>query len=65
MGALGGQTLCDGGTDAAWIFKEAGIPMIHFSPGESRLVLAADERVEIEAYMAAIEALVRQNGVRL
>ena len=52
---IGGK---DGGTDAAWIFKEAGIPMIHFSPGESRLVLAADERVEITAYMAAIEALV-------
>lgn len=52
---IGGK---DGGTDAAWIFKEAKIPMIHFSPGESRLVLAADERVEIAAYMAAIEALV-------
>jgi succinyl-diaminopimelate desuccinylase len=52
---IGGK---DGGTDAAWIYKEAGIPMVHFSPGESRFVLAADERVEIAAYMAAIEALV-------
>lgn len=52
---IGGK---DGGTDAAWIFKEARIPMIHFSPGESRLVLAADERVEIDAYIASIEALV-------
>ena len=52
---IGGK---DGGTDAGWIFKEAKIPMIHFSPGESRLVLAADERVEIDAYLAAIEALV-------
>jgi hypothetical protein len=32
--------------------------MVHFSPGESRFVVAADERVEIDAYMAAIEALV-------
>jgi acetylornithine deacetylase/succinyl-diaminopimelate desuccinylase len=53
--AIGGK---DGGTDAAWIYKEAGIPMVHFSPGESRFVLAADECVQIEAYMAAIEALV-------
>jgi len=52
---IGGK---DGGTDAAWIFKETGIPMIHFSPGESHFVLAADERVQIDAYVAAIEALV-------
>jgi acetylornithine deacetylase/succinyl-diaminopimelate desuccinylase family protein len=52
---IGGK---DGGTDAAWIHKEAGIPMVHFSPGESRFVLAADERVESKAYVAAIEALV-------
>jgi acetylornithine deacetylase/succinyl-diaminopimelate desuccinylase family protein len=52
---IGGK---DGGTDAAWIFKATGIPMIHFSPGESRFVLAADERLEIDTYMAAIEALV-------
>jgi acetylornithine deacetylase/succinyl-diaminopimelate desuccinylase-like protein len=52
---IGGK---DGGTDAAWIFREIGIPMIHFSPGESQFVLAADERLQIDAYMAAIEALV-------
>jgi acetylornithine deacetylase/succinyl-diaminopimelate desuccinylase family protein len=52
---IGGK---DGGTDAAWIFRETGIPMIHFSPGESQFVLAADERLQIDAYMAAIEALV-------
>jgi acetylornithine deacetylase/succinyl-diaminopimelate desuccinylase len=52
---IGGK---DGGTDAAWIYKEAGIPMVHFSPGEGRFVLAADERVEIDAYIASIEALV-------
>ena len=52
--AIGGK---HGGTDAAWIYREAGIPMVHFSPGESRFVLAPDERVEIAAYMAAIEAL--------
>jgi acetylornithine deacetylase/succinyl-diaminopimelate desuccinylase family protein len=52
---IGGK---DGGTDAAWIFKATGIPMIHFSPGESRFVLAADERLQIDAYIAAIEALV-------
>jgi acetylornithine deacetylase/succinyl-diaminopimelate desuccinylase-like protein len=52
---IGGK---DGGTDAAWIFKATGIPMIHFSPGVSKFVLAADERVEVDAYMAAIEALV-------
>jgi acetylornithine deacetylase/succinyl-diaminopimelate desuccinylase-like protein len=52
---IGGK---DGGTDAAWIYQATGIPMIHFSPGEGRFVLAADERVEIEAYLAAIEALV-------
>jgi succinyl-diaminopimelate desuccinylase len=52
---IGGK---DGGTDAAWIFQATGIPMIHFSPGEGRFVLAADERVEVEAYLAAIEALV-------
>jgi succinyl-diaminopimelate desuccinylase len=52
---IGGK---DGGTDAGWIYKEAGIPMVHFSPGEGRFVLAADERIEIDAYMAAIEALV-------
>ena len=32
---IGGK---DGGTDAAWIYKEAGIPMVHFSPGEGRFV---------------------------
>jgi succinyl-diaminopimelate desuccinylase len=53
--AIGGK---DGGTDAAWIYREAGIPMVHFSPGDSRFVLAPDERVEIAAYIAAIEALV-------
>jgi acetylornithine deacetylase/succinyl-diaminopimelate desuccinylase family protein len=52
---IGGK---DGGTDAAWIFKATGIPMIHFSPGVSKFVLAADERVEVDAYMSAIEALV-------
>jgi succinyl-diaminopimelate desuccinylase len=52
---IGGK---DGGTDAAWIYQATGIPMIHFSPGEGRFVLAADERVEIEVYIAAIEALV-------
>jgi acetylornithine deacetylase/succinyl-diaminopimelate desuccinylase family protein len=48
----------DGGTDAAWIFKETGIPMVHFSPGESHLVLAANERVNLDAYMHAIAAFV-------
>jgi acetylornithine deacetylase/succinyl-diaminopimelate desuccinylase-like protein len=52
---IGGK---DGGTDAAWIYKEAGIPMIHFSPGDSRLVLSANERVNLDAYATAIEALV-------
>jgi acetylornithine deacetylase/succinyl-diaminopimelate desuccinylase-like protein len=52
---IGGK---DGGTDAAWIFKATGIPMIHFSPGESHFVLAADERLQIDAYVAAIETLV-------
>lgn len=52
---IGGK---DGGTDAAWIYQAARIPMIHFSPGEGRFVLAADERVEVEAFLAAIEALV-------
>jgi hypothetical protein len=32
--------------------------MIHFSPGDARLVLAANERVSLDAYLAAIEALV-------
>jgi succinyl-diaminopimelate desuccinylase len=48
----------DGGTDAAWIYQATGIPMIHFSPGDSRLVLAANERVSLDAYMTAVEALV-------
>jgi acetylornithine deacetylase/succinyl-diaminopimelate desuccinylase-like protein len=52
---IGGK---DGGTDAAWIYQATAIPMIHFSPGQGRFVLAADERVEVEAYVAAIEALV-------
>lgn len=52
---IGGK---DGGTDAAWIYKEAGIPMIHFSPGDARFVLSANERVNLDAYAAAIEALV-------
>jgi len=47
-----------GGTDAAWIYQATGIPMIHFSPGESRFVLAANERVNLDAYMTAIEVLV-------
>lgn len=34
------------------------IPMVQFSPGEGRFVLAVDECVEIAAYMAAIETLV-------
>jgi acetylornithine deacetylase/succinyl-diaminopimelate desuccinylase family protein len=52
---IGGK---DGGTDAAWIYKEAGIPMIHFSPGDARFVLSANERIELDAYQTAIEALV-------
>jgi succinyl-diaminopimelate desuccinylase len=48
----------DGGTDAAWIFQETGIPMAHFSPGDARFVLSANERVNLEAYMTAIEAFV-------
>jgi acetylornithine deacetylase/succinyl-diaminopimelate desuccinylase family protein len=52
---IGGK---DGGTDAAWIGKEAGIPMIHFSPGDARYVLSANERVSLDAYMGAIEAFV-------
>jgi succinyl-diaminopimelate desuccinylase len=52
---IGGK---DGGTDAAWIGQEAGIPMIHFSPGEARFVLSANERIELDAYMTAVEALV-------
>ena len=52
---IGGK---DGGTDAAWIHKETGIPMIHFSPGDARLVFAPDERLNIEAYITAIKALV-------
>jgi len=52
---LGGK---DGGTDAAWIWKEARIPMIHFSPGDSRFVISANERVELDAYIMAIEAFV-------
>ena len=52
---LGGK---DGGTDAAWIWKEARIPMIHFSPGDPRFVISANERVELEAYVTAIEAFV-------
>ena len=38
--------------------EATGIPMIHFSPGESRFVLAANERVNLDAYMTAIEVLV-------
>ena len=52
---IGGK---DGATDAAWIYKEAGIPMIHFSPGDALYVLAANERIRLDAYMTAIEALV-------
>ena len=52
---IGGK---DGGTDAAWIYQATGIPMVHFSPGESRYVLAANERVELEAYMRAVETFV-------
>jgi len=52
---IGGK---DGGTDAAWIWKEARIPMIHFSPGDARFVLSANERVNLDAYMTAIEAFV-------
>lgn len=52
---IGGK---DGGTDAAWIYEATGIPMIHFSPGDARFVLAANERVNLDAYMTAIEALV-------
>jgi succinyl-diaminopimelate desuccinylase len=52
---IGGK---DGGTDAAWIHQATGIPMVHFSPGESHLVLAANERVNLDAYMAAVAAFV-------
>jgi len=52
---IGGK---DGGTDAAWIWKEARIPMVHFSPGDARFVLSANERVNLDAYMTAIEAFV-------
>lgn len=52
---IGGK---DGGTDAAWIYQATGIPMIHFSPGDARFVLSANERVNLDAYMAAIEAFV-------
>ena len=47
-----------GGTDAAWIKQEADIPMIHFSPGDPRYVITADERIELNAYISAIEAFV-------
>jgi acetylornithine deacetylase/succinyl-diaminopimelate desuccinylase family protein len=47
-----------GGTDAAWIFQATGIPMVHFSPGDPRYVIAADERIELDAYMAAVEVFV-------
>lgn len=52
---IGGK---DGGTDAAWIHKETGIPMIHFSPGDAHLVFAPDERLNLEDYITAIKALV-------
>ncbi len=53
--AIGGK---DGGTDAAWIYRQAGIPMVQFGSGDSRFVPARDERAEIAAHIAAIEALV-------
>ena len=52
-----------GGTDAAWIFQATGIPLVHFSPGESRFVIAANERLNLDAYMASIEAFLAGQGL--
>ena len=47
-----------GGTDAAWIYQAAKIPMVHFSPGDPRYVLAPDERIRIADFLAAVKVLV-------